>query len=103
MKDIDLRLENTTETGNISPDAHRNPVKAIGAWCLQCSGGSAKERHQCPVKHCPLFPFRLGKNPYRTGRAFSDEERAALARRLKENLARKSSSHAAEQMKLEGI
>jgi len=34
------------------------PLKAIRAKCLDCSGGSAQEVRKCPVKTCPLWPFR---------------------------------------------
>lgn len=65
-----------------------NPVKAIRAFCLECSGGSTAEVKECPVVRCALFPFRMGKNPYRQRREMTEEEKRALADRLKE--ARKS-------------
>jgi len=34
------------------------PLKAIRAKCLDCSGGNAQEVRKCPVKTCPLWPFR---------------------------------------------
>ena len=44
-----------------------SPVKAIKKFCLDCVGGSAKERELCNDTDCPLFPYRLGKNPNRRG------------------------------------
>jgi len=41
-----------------------SPVKSIKKFCYECAG-SAKERKLCSVKDCPLYPFRLGKNPNR--------------------------------------
>ena len=38
-------------------------VKAMRLKCLDCSGGSTKEVRLCPIKKCPLYPFRMGKNP----------------------------------------
>ena len=32
--------------------------RAIRAKCLDCSGGSVKERQLCPVTDCPLYPYR---------------------------------------------
>lgn len=62
----------------------RNPVKAIRAFCLGCSGDSPAEVKNCPVEKCPLFPFRMGKNPYRQRREMSEEEKRVLADRLRE-------------------
>ena len=44
----------------------QNPVKAIRAKCLECGEGSPNEVKACPIERCPLYPFRLGKNPYRS-------------------------------------
>jgi hypothetical protein len=38
---------------------------AIKVKCLDCSGGSRAEVKQCLVTACALYPFRLGKNPWR--------------------------------------
>ncbi len=43
------------------------PVKAIKKNCLDCSGGSKKEIRVCVITECPLYPFRMGKNPNRKG------------------------------------
>jgi hypothetical protein len=43
------------------------PLKAIRKNCLDCSSGSVSEVNNCIVKDCPLYPFRLGKNPHRKG------------------------------------
>lgn len=59
-----------------------NPMKAIKAKCLDCCCGNAAEVKLCPAQDCPLHPFRLGRNPFRAKREYSDEERAALAERL---------------------
>lgn len=39
------------------------PIKAIRAKCLDCSNGSWQEVKLCPVKNCPLFPYRFGHRP----------------------------------------
>jgi hypothetical protein len=41
------------------------PIKAIRRKCLDCSGGSYKEVKECPVVDCPLYEYRIGKNPKR--------------------------------------
>ena len=43
------------------------PLKAIREKCLDCSGGQPKEVRLCPVTDCPLWPYRMGKNPRRVG------------------------------------
>lgn len=39
------------------------PVKAIRAKCLDCCCWQQKEVKLCPITDCPLYPFRMGKNP----------------------------------------
>lgn len=41
----------------------KNPLTAIRAKCVECSGGSLKEVAQCRVSSCALLPFRMGVNP----------------------------------------
>ena len=41
----------------------RNPMTAIRANCVECSGGSLKEVAECTVVKCALHPFRMGVNP----------------------------------------
>lgn len=42
-----------------------SPIKAIRKNCVECSGGSPKEARLCVHTGCPLWPFRMGKSPYR--------------------------------------
>ena len=60
-----------------------NPVKAIRAKCLDCCCGQLREVERCPVEQCALHPFRFGKNPYRSRRELTDEQRRAAAERLR--------------------
>lgn len=46
-------------------EAITTPLNAIKIKCLDCSCGSSKEVRLCPVSDCVLFPFRMGKNPFR--------------------------------------
>ena len=43
------------------------PLKAVRKNCLECSNGSAKEVKLCSIENCPLYQFRFGKNPNRSG------------------------------------
>lgn len=44
-------------------DRVRNPLTAIRAFCVTCMGGSANLIPSCTVSHCPLFTYRMGRNP----------------------------------------
>lgn len=61
-----------------------NPVKAIRAKCLECGDGTIVEVKECPITRCPLYPFRFGKNPYRTPRVLTEEQRAKKAEILRQ-------------------
>ena len=62
--------------------SNTNPVKAIRMKCIDCSGGSRREAERCQVKGCALYPFRMGRNPFRSRREMSEEQKAAAAERL---------------------
>ena len=57
------------------------PMKAIRAKCMDCNY-TAHEIRLCPCTDCPLWPFRLGKNPNIKPRKLTEEQRAAAAERL---------------------
>ena len=66
-------------------DKHVTPLKAIRLKCLDCMGGSANEVSLCPCEgSCPLWAFRLGRNP---NIVLSDEERERRAERGRANAA----------------
>lgn len=56
-----------------------NPIKAIRAKCLDCCCGQANEVKLCPSTDCALYPFRLGKNPYRKRVELTEAQKAVLA------------------------
>ena len=62
--------------------SNTNPVKAIRMKCLDCSGGSRTEVERCQVKDCALYPFRMGKNPFRAVREMTEEQKQAAVERL---------------------
>ena len=43
------------------------PLKAIRAYCVDCSGEGWAEVRLCQIADCPLYRFRFGKNPARAG------------------------------------
>ena len=73
------------------PRKARTPLKAIKFFCRECMGMDRRKKRQlenvefvrdCTDPICPLFDFRLGKNPY-IKRILSEEQRKAAAERLK--------------------
>lgn len=40
------------------------PIKAIRAKCMNYCCWSKQEVKLCPTKDCPLYPYRMGRNPY---------------------------------------
>ena len=66
------------------PDQITSPLKAIRAKCIVCCliERQISEVKLCPSVKCPLHPFRMGKNPFRAKREYTDEQRATMAERL---------------------
>lgn len=63
---------------------HITPLKAIREKCIDCMEGFVREVPICPSKDCPLYPFRMGKNP---NIHLTDEERERRAERGRQNAA----------------
>ena len=60
----------------------QNPLKAIREKCIDCCCGDASEVRKCVAVDCALWPFRMGKNPFRKRRELSVEEKRMRAERL---------------------
>lgn len=60
---------------------NRNVLRAIRLKCYDCSSYNIIEIKECPVKECPLYPFRQGNNPFRK-RTLTDEQRKKIGERL---------------------
>lgn len=60
----------------------QRPLRAIRARCLDCAPEDAWQGN-CGVEDCPLYPYRLGKNPNLQGkgrgRPFLPKKRATTA------------------------
>ncbi len=39
------------------------PIKSIRAKCIDCCCGDLREVRECPIKDCPIWPYRMGKRP----------------------------------------
>lgn len=66
---------------NLTPTT---PLKAIRKKCIDCSGDSMKEVRLCWAQRCPIYPFRMGKNPFRKRKALTDLQKNELIERLKQ-------------------
>ena len=73
MEKTTMSTSSTSE--NNVPQRTLTPLKAIRLKCLDCSGDSADEVRKYVIPDCPLYPFRLGKNPFR--KPPSEKQRAA--------------------------
>ena len=61
----------------------QNPLKAIREKCIDCCCGDTSEVRKCIAVDCDLWPFRMGKNPFRKKRELSSEEKRERAERLR--------------------
>lgn len=62
------------------------PMKAIRLKCLDCCCGNAAEVRRCSILDCPLWPFRLGRNRWRS--PISDERRGILSENAKKRFSK---------------
>lgn len=58
------------------------PIQAIRAKCLDCCCDQTNEVKLCTAIRCPLWPFRLGKNPNIKPREYTEEQREAMRLRM---------------------
>ena len=61
----------------------QNPMKAIREKCRDCCCGDASEVRKCVAIDCALWPFRMGKNPFRKRRELSVDEKRMRAERVR--------------------
>lgn len=60
-----------------------SPLKAIREKCIECCCGSSTEVKECTAQNCPIYPYRFGKNPFRQKREMTEEQKKAIADRLR--------------------
>jgi hypothetical protein len=65
-------------------------AEAIRQNCLDCCGRSAAEVARCHMLSCPMWPFRMGTDPYRAKQ--SEAQRAARIASGRALAARRGSS-----------
>ena len=60
----------------------QNPLRAIREKCIDCSCGDNSEVRKCVAVDCALWPYRMGKNPFRKKRELSMDEKRKRTERL---------------------
>ncbi len=78
----DPRKLSKEQLNNLGHEA-KPVLTALRERCIDCSGGNTAEVRRCTALGCPLWPFRMGTNPWRAERELSDEQREAMAERLR--------------------
>ena len=76
---------NTKEEFDQEVRENTNVLRAIRLKCYDCSSYQSNEVRDCPVTTCPLYPFRLGKNPFRK-KELTEEKRNELRERFINNV-----------------
>ena len=82
---IKISSIDSKEELNQAVKENTNVLRAIRFKCLDCSCFQLGEVRDCPVTTCPLYPFRLGKNPFRKRELSEDEKRKIKERLHKHN------------------
>ena len=76
---------NTKEEFEQEVKENTNVLRAIRLKCYDCSSYQSNEVKDCLVTNCPLYPFRLGKNPFRK-KELTEEKRKELRERFINNV-----------------
>lgn len=76
---------NTKDEFDQEVSENTNVLRAIRLKCYDCSSYQSNEVRDCIVTNCPLYPFRLGKNPFRK-KELTDEKRNELRERFINNV-----------------
>lgn len=58
------------DISEIEAAGHTNTplAKIIRKNCLECCGFQASEVRKCVATTCPLWPYRMGKNPFQSAK-----------------------------------
>jgi len=73
-----MSVKDLTDCGHIGKPL----LKVIRAKCLDCCCGQVQEVPSCVAVSCPLWPYRMTKNPFREKRSLSDEQKDVMRERF---------------------
>lgn len=79
---MDLREIKTDKQYYEAVQNTKSPLERIKLHCYYCSVFQLSEVKNCNNKHCALYEFRNGKNPFRK-KELTDEQRQKLAERMR--------------------
>lgn len=57
-----------------------SPYKIMRQKCLDCVGFQASEVRKCVCTDCPLFPYRMGKDPFKSAKCKAKKMHGNLAK-----------------------
>ena len=80
LDELEIVEKTENEIINKKPNT---PQKAIVDFCISCMGYHKSYVKDCSATKCPLYEFRLGKNPYRKSREYTEEQREELKERAR--------------------
>lgn len=69
---LSKNLAHTATLTGSYPKGHSRG-NAIRRKCIDCMGGYVGEIADCSITDCALWPFRMGRDPFRKPRANSGE------------------------------
>jgi hypothetical protein len=59
----------------------RPSVKVMRKFCLECMGGNKEFVRDCTTNDCLIHPYRMGRNPARTGKGASRERMIEISQK----------------------
>jgi hypothetical protein len=72
-----------SETDLIALGHQKRPLlRVIRANCIECAGNSETEVRRCRMIACPMWPYRMGTNPFQR-RELTEDQRSELAERMR--------------------
>lgn len=80
---VNVEFENASEKQVPVLTAIKNKCR------FDCCAGEIESWKNCTNTKCWLYPYRLGKNPYRKKKEYTDEELEVMRDRISRNFGRK--------------
>lgn len=80
-----MGIKHTYEIAGVEYTQYLTVLQAVRKNCLECCAGSSEEVKACHLAKCPVYPFRFGKDPGRTKRVLSDEQKKRLSEGLQKS------------------
>lgn len=85
VQDTESEEDSTTIVEGYTGERITSVLKAIKKKCLNCCAYQRDEVKYCSATSCELWPFRLGRNPYRKKRNLTEEQKQKIKERMLQN------------------